>query len=477
MTVSSINVFNQPIVLRADETSFKKILEQWIKTAPTGSNQFSAETRFLKFFDGNENELDFSHLRLTSLPNIFNDPCFSRLKKLYLAGNQLTDLPESFGCLQALETLQIDSNQLTDLPESFGCLQALKILYLGGNQLTDLPESFGRLQALQELWLCHNQLLTGIPVQMLSLPHSCVIDITGCGFSSDVLERLRENVNRPDYEGPRISFGAWEDRSQREEKSIKESLEGLYRIIGASPTEFPNLLPTSELRSWLDRLSYMADYKTGGATQKLFAEKIIAVLSQANEDPILREDLYAVIQGASETCGDRVALSILYLGLAYQLAKFDLKDMHKLADFLIKGPWTIQELSNIARDKIKELRYFDEIEVYLAYPIKLKEKLEIPIDIQHMLYFSCAGLQDEDLEWAKKVILDKRKKKKECLDFLIKHPKWLEALECNYPKEFKAIKDERDKASELMDNDGADIQKIFEEGLIELTEKVLGPDF
>lgn len=95
----------------------------------------------------------------------------------------------------------------------------------------------------------------------------------------------------------------------------------MYQIIGKAPTEFANLTKTEELRSWLNRLSNTVDYQTGGNLQKAYNR--------------LLKPFEMVIKDASAPCGDRVALSILHLNVAYQLATIDLKDMKKLADFLV----------------------------------------------------------------------------------------------------------------------------------------------
>ena len=409
---------------------------------------------------------------LTVLPESLGN--LSALKKLSLNNcRSLTALPESLDNLSALKKLDLKNCiSLTALPESLGNLSALKELYLNNcRSLTTLPESIGNLSVLEELHLRDNQSLQGIPMQVLELPSNCTVDLTGCSLSTNTLERLREIVNSPNYVGPRISYSINDRINRREEKSIQESLKELYQIIGKKPKEFANLIKTEELRSWLNRLSDTADYKTGnGDLQKAFAEKIIAYLSQANENTEFRRAFNAIIEDASATCGDRIALSILHLSIAYQLATIDLKDMKKLADFLIKGPWAIQLLEEIARNKIPTLPFFDEIETYLGYPIKLKEELQIPIDVQNMLYFTCSALNAKDLEEAKNFVLNKQK---EPFEFLVNNAKWQEALSANYSKEYQAILDEKAEAAEADDPDYTSIEEKYKQDLIELTKKVL----
>ena len=484
------------------ESCILQVLDQWIGEASEAqaTSRTNARQRFLDFFNSTEESILLLHrLRLTSLPNIFDlEPFQSRLIILHLWENQLTDLPESLFNLPSLKELRLNDNQLTGLPESSFNLPALTVLDLRKNQLTDLPESFFNLPALKRLFLSNNQLanlsesfsslqalirlelggnptLSGIPRQILSLSPNCTVDLTGCNLSQDVLGRLRETRNSPNYQGPRISFSISDRTHLNEEKSIKESLKDLFSIVDEAPIDFPELGQRAELRSWLNRLSDIADYKRAGEPQKIFVKKIIEYLKLANENKGFREIFYNIIQDASETCGDRVALSVLNLGIAHRLATIDLKDTKALAGFLIKGPWTIEMLTEIARNKIPSLPYFDEVEVYLGYPIKLKEELEIPIDVQEMLYFSFSALKHQDLKEAKDFVLKKRIHEENYLEFLIENDTWKKALSTNYREEYQAILDKRDKASlqSVNPDDDADIQAQFKQELTKLTKKAL----
>ncbi|CAK8990647.1 unnamed protein product [Durusdinium trenchii] len=81
--------------------------------------------------------------------------------RLELSKNQLMELPESLCRLNAsLKYLHAYSNQFTSLPNALGELNALKRLSLGTNQLTSLPESMGQLRNLEQLTLRNNRLTT-----------------------------------------------------------------------------------------------------------------------------------------------------------------------------------------------------------------------------------------------------------------------------------------------------------------------------
>jgi hypothetical protein len=406
---------------------------------------------------------------LVSLPESFgNLQALTTLNLNYC--RSLASLPESFGTLQVFTTLNLNyCRSLASLPESFGNLQALTTLNLRScDSLASLPESFGNLQALKTLDLNSCRSLSGLSMQILDLSRTCIIDLTGCDLSQTVLERIREITINPAYTGPRISFSI-SDRTRRDEKSIEESLKDLYSIANKPLKKFSNLKENPILRSWLNRLSDIADYKKQGSLQKALVNTIVRYLELANESLDFRKTFYSIIQDAAETCGDRMSLSVLHLGIAYKLAIIDLKDMKKLSNFL-KGVWALDLLEEIARNKIPALPFFDEIEVYLGYPIKLKKALNLPIDVQEMLYFTCSALNSKDIEEAKAFVLSKQANQEAYFAFLVTHDKWKEALSVNYKEEYKDILDKKTAASKSKDPDYGMIEEKFNQELIKLTK-------
>ncbi|MGL5264348.1 MAG: NEL-type E3 ubiquitin ligase domain-containing protein, partial [Candidatus Rhabdochlamydia sp.] len=447
-------------------TNFPEFLRN-LQTLTILDLSFNRITNFPEFL-GNLQTLtllDLSSNRFTILSESLGN--LQALTILNLSFNRLTSLPRSFENLQSLVHLHLEDNQLTNLPELLCNLQALRFLDLSSNQLIELSDSLANMQSLSSLSLSNNPTLLGLPIQILDLSRTCTIDLTGCNLSQRVLETMQGITDDPTYTGPHISFSI-SDRTHREEKSIEESLKDLYRLVNKPPMEFSNLEKTSTLCSWLNRLSYIADYQKQGSS---FINKIIGYLNQANECPDYRKIFYTIIQDAAETCGDRMALSVLHLGIAYKLATIDLKDTKILANFL-KGVWALDLLEEIARNKIPTLPFFDEIEVYLGYPIKLKEELNLPIDVQEMLHFRCSALKNEDLQEARDLVLSTQTNQEAYFTFLIGHDKWKEALKHNYPIEFKTAEENRDTSLENSEDYMA-IKKNLHQELIELTNKAL----
>jgi Leucine-rich repeat (LRR) protein len=94
------------------------------------------------------------------------------LRRLNLAINRLTDLPDTIGLLNQLQWLNLNDNLLTHLPASLGQLTGLIKLGLVQNQLSKLPPFvFKHMLQLQKLDIRRNQ-LRYLPPSMLALaPH------------------------------------------------------------------------------------------------------------------------------------------------------------------------------------------------------------------------------------------------------------------------------------------------------------------
>ena len=453
-------------------------LRNWENENAPGEDRQIAAQRIRGFLNNtSQSSLDLSNLSLSTLPSIFNsDPFVTRLTKLDVSLNRLEALPEAIGELRALQRLDVGFNQLTALPEAIGRLQALQRLDVFNNQLRALPEAIGGLQELKILALRHNISLTGVPNEMLSLPSTCIIGLEQTGLSEAVRTRLRDICGSPNYHGPMISFSmVHAELPVSSERSAEELLSELCSLSGSAPKDFHNLFASdankNNLRMWLARLSYAADYRKGGEFQKAFARKVLHYLHVAEENEQFRETFFNTIAGAAETCGDRVALSILHLGIACKLATIDTKDIKQLENFLIHTVLPIELLEKIARDKIPALHFYDEIEVYLGYPVMLRERLKMEIDVDEMLYFRCSALQQTDLNCAAKDVLRTQKDDEESCLFLVKNDRWIDSLKANYPDKFAKTEDEISNEEESCTSESDDVnpRNLREEKLIDLT--------
>ena len=166
----------------------------------------------------------------------------------------------------------------------------------------------------------------------------------------------------------------------------------------------------------------------------------------------------------------------------------DLQKHLHVADFLKRGVWTYNLLKQHAGHKVLELRgainkredlseydknylieAIEEIEIYLGYPIKLREALNLPITLQEMLYFRCSNLTTVDLETARADIIEKLANEEAFVTFLIEQDKWKETLKIKYPQEFGIIQEAYENSEEKPDSAMA----TYVAALKELTSSLL----
>ena len=450
-------------------TDLKKILDSWaIAGTPEEWRQEAKERIFAFINDTSSKKLNLEYLNLKSLPSIFHKaPFISRLSILSVRRNQLTELPPEIDQCQALQCLDVFDNQLTALLPEIGLCKALLELDVSDNQLIALPQEIGQCRALQWLDIYDNRLtalpptigqcrtlrvlnvsnnpLTTLPNEILQLHHDCTVNLTGSSLSQHILGNLRTITSSPGYNGPTIHGPTIHSMMEesRFDRSMEELLTELFELAGKPKKEFPKLMANTRcscLHTWLDRLNHTADFKAKGERQKNLAIKILRYLEMAEEDSNFQGEFFNIIEDAAETCGDRMSLSILYVGLAHKLLILDKTNLKDLADFLIKGVWTIELLGKMAKDKVAKLPFVEEeIEVYLGYPVKLKDVLGIPIDVEDMLYFQCSNLTQEDLDKAEAAVKEEQYDDEKKCSFLISQPKWIEALRGKYLTQMKQI--------------------------------------
>ena len=498
---------NKPPIISPEQ--MRKGLQTWQEQAPPQERRGrqKATEKILRCFESGSKSLSLDDNQLTSLPpeigqltqltglDLANNQLSSlppeigqltQLTKLYLPGNQLTSLPPEIGQLTQLRWLDLTNNQLTSLPTEIdqlnqlrwfdltnnqlttlppeiGQLTQLTKLYLPGNQLTSLPTEIGQLTQLTGLYLTNNQ-LTSLPENISSLPVRVTIDLSGNPLSQHVLDNLQEIINAPNYHGPRIHFSIHEERSA-DDRSLEELLQKLSTAAGRKPITLTQFAEHAEdVRIWLLRLSAIGDYSN---KRQELALLIYNVITKADTEDGFRDSFLSCIQEAATTCGDRMALSLLYLGIQYKIAQaLETRNFGQLAYLLGHGSWALDELGEIAKAKARSLRFVDEVEVYLAYPVMLKNKLQLPIDIDTMLYYRCSSVTAEDLSTAAEVVKGFLSNLDSYCEYLAKDVTWQKALESD--SRYISLLKTRNSAA---DYNAAHSQ--FQDGLKALTQQVL----
>ncbi|EKT61245.1 NEL-type E3 ubiquitin ligase domain-containing protein [Providencia sneebia] len=206
-----------------------------------------------------------------------------------------------------------------------------------------------------------------------------------------------------------------------------------------------------------------------------FKEHIAQWLLRLSDSPELRKKTFLAAYDATETCEDRVTLSLNAM-MQYELihnidrGNYD----NNLPDLMAqcREIFRLQYLEKIAADKIVSLRNnlngrtVDDIEVYLAYQTTLREPLELTTTAQNMRFYTISHIQDHDLKEAELRV--KQAENNQFVSWLSQWAPWQALLQrveparweaaCadrgeRYDKEYKDRVAEQSKAIGMVDED------------------------
>jgi uncharacterized protein YjbI with pentapeptide repeats len=395
-----------------------------------------------------------------------------------LSAEQFNNIPNK----NSIKDLNLQDVNVADF--EFSELTGLEKLNLThAREFTALPDNIASFTCLKSLSVNNIPELRSLPTGITNLARGCRVDISDCGLSETVLGNLGSITAEENYQGPRFVYSMSHFNSKIDDTgTTEELLVALYDSVGKTKPPLENISvdpeDSKELKVWLARLSWMADYQAGGERQQALANSIIGYIEKANSDSEFLDTFLAVINGASETCGDRMALSVINLGIAHQMHVADLSDAKLLANLFNRGVRAMNMLEDIAKEKVKSLPFVDEVEIYLAYPTMLKDKLQLPINIEKMLYFGVCckdHIKQSDLDFAEEIVSNMINDQESLKDFLITRDKWIEALKHNYSQRIEELEQAKDRATgeAEISEDYVTVEANYKKGLIDLTTEAL----
>jgi Leucine-rich repeat (LRR) protein len=397
--------------------------------------------------------------QLTQLPDSIGQ--LTNLTHLNLQGNKLSVIPETIGQLTNLIHLNLQGNKLSVIPETIGNLEKLSQLYLQENRLETLPSSMGNLKDLSLLILTDNE-LTEIPLSLAtSLSSRCEIDCRSNQLSGEAIDdfSLLATTTRTQNPtlGPMLDISLDEDEEDEEldeTKSLNEYLEIWFERF---KTAFPERLnhpllfdktqtlesfygpllshPNNDLvRNLLQKCAFMKDFKNE-LTRNGVIEKLDLILRTASENKGFRDKFFEALADASDGCGDRYAMIFDKIHALYQVHCIMFNNPEELPNLLI-GIHRCNVLNEIAQKKLKEItpespdEEIDDVEIFLYYQVNLKEALELPISTEEMLFPRMASkyILADDLENARKEVLEKTTSTIDRANILIQSESWKEKL-------------------------------------------------
>ena len=337
-------------------------------------------------------ELGISYNQLLSLPE--NLP--EQFQELNVSYNQLLSLPENLP--EQLQKLNVSYNQLLSLPENLP--ERLQRLNVSFNRLTSLPENLPA--SLKELNAFDNQ-LTSLPEHIATtLRSNCRVILENNPLPERVRTHLHAITTVPDYQGPRFHFSMAGPSDTTPARPLANAVADWHdegrEDVTAAWSAFGNEDGAPEFSRFLDRLRLTVNY-----ANPQFRQGVVAWLSELAVHPTLRKSSFVVSVGATASCEDRVSLTYndmkkVRLVSDVENGRYDdrLGDLVQVA----RGMYRLDQLETIAREKVKSLHFVDEIEVYLAYQVKLREPLQLPVETPDMRFFGVSWVTDDDLSRA-----------------------------------------------------------------------------
>ena len=104
----------------------------------------------------------------------------TRLKKISLKHNLITELPIEIGNLTELQSFHLEYNKLEILPDEIGNLKKLEYFYINNNLLNALPKEIGNLTNLKYFIIGKNN-LKEIPVEIGNLTYLIELNVCNSG--------------------------------------------------------------------------------------------------------------------------------------------------------------------------------------------------------------------------------------------------------------------------------------------------------
>jgi len=351
-------------------------------------------------------------------------------------------------------------------------LPQLLNLNLAGNDLTRLPVTpEHRMNTLRTLNVRNNRIATlgGLPhaphLQTLNLDRNQFTSIPasvagwrGESPAENIFAR-RLNVYLEENPIPEERITQWTARPLLDNDArIYFSMANPFANLAMRPLAevvfdwFPALTQDAHRKVWeafateanaqdfsafLDRLR-----RTVNFNEPAFRARVQKWLERLEADKALRDDTFPVSLCATASCEDRVTHAhgqMKQVLLASDVANGVYNDDPKLLRETMRGLFDLEVLEQIAREKFRAMGGGDEIDVYLAYQVKLRGPLSLPTDATDMRYFAISGVTEADLAAAKARVLAEEKTHFDA--YLSNSAPMQKAIRNKYPEAFTKAED------------------------------------
>ncbi|ANN79958.1 NEL-type E3 ubiquitin ligase domain-containing protein [Bordetella flabilis] len=378
-------------------------------------------------------------------------PC---LRVLDLSNNDLRDAPQTFALPPTVEVLRLAGNPLAALPYRLpGGLVELDVARTDLPALPALPASQRRLIAsdccletlpenlppdLEYIDASRNRIRSlpahlPLSLRMLDLSSNeldglpaCITRLVSCTINLELNPLSPRDIPRPaaGQPGPRIHYSMTDvgrggsrrgrPRLVRGEHphAIPQSQSGavqasVARWVGGTAPRMAqararwdalgDLPDSAEFGQLLDRL-----HTVQAARDAAFRNDVAEWLMELSmpDRKALRDDTFAACAEATTRCEDRVAWTFNQLKALWQnddirRGRYDGR-VAEVVD-VARQMFRLEVLTGIARRKVASMTVVDEIEVYLAYVVQLRNALQLTTVVPEMRFYTVSHVTADDL--------------------------------------------------------------------------------
>ena len=457
---------------------------------------------------------------------------FPQLKRLYIGGGVLTEIPPALGSMSGLVHLNLSGNRIVLTEETANLLEGLthlRELNLSNNTalgrspdfsamlelthiglrntgLSQWPSGYLDLPALTHLDLSSNHLTT-IPsaaldtseegqriARAINLYHNPIardflddaVDYhteTGIDLGLDIPVDSESEADLSGGDSPAHSPQGSRGPAARDESAWLQGLDNQQqeafrdkwlRLAGEEPIE-----QSEAFFHVIGDLRESADY-ADEAIRPGLVDRVRRMVSAAVDDTALREKLFAKANAPqSDACADGITVAFSDMGLDVLLHEaYTEPDARKIELKLLqlaKGKSRLDRVNAQARAVINkrrgEGRRPDEAEVYLAFRIGLGDRLELPWQASKMHYNRIAGITPAQVDEAYLAILEQEQQPLDGVRQILKQEFWKDYMEVQYLQELNAKEALREtKSDALLDLQSAQ-ERWFNNGNLPEEEK------
>jgi hypothetical protein len=361
--------------------------------------------------------LDVADNALTSLHGL------PRLETLNISHNPLGDQLDFFA--EGLKDLTADAAELTRLPVLPDTLERLSVRE---NYLTALPALPPRLCHLN----AYQNRLTEIPEELpltleradfannnLSRLPAAIANLAGCDVYLEGNPIARQDLPRLPHgmPGPRFHISIQPEVEPphaalcppQTPRNLTEAAEAWLLPNAPQAAQrwqaLGNPVEAQEFVLFMNRLLYPNSIQESVFKTDAFRADVVSLLTELSlpERAALRADVFVLCTDATASCDDRVLwmlnqLKALLLNDDIRLGRYDnrVRDVIQAA----RQMFSLEVLGQIARMKVKLQALVDEVEVQLAYAVKLRQALGLTSVVPGMLFFNVSGVTQADVDSA-----------------------------------------------------------------------------